>query len=499
MQYPQTAYTDTLQSGITSVALSMTVTTAAPTRTQGILTLGREQGNREDVYYTSVAGNVTTINLRGLSQTALTLTEVAGNKKVHVANEGVEMTTHHNYATNFARLDETQTISGTNTFSGNNNAFTGTGNSFTNAPKVPGLLDPSGNEAIDTPATASAVNQLKVQNSSVGNPVILTTAGADTDIDLELQAKGAGIIIVKDGAQTKTNAAPVDDKDLVNKKYVDDAASFTPGDYQEGSPIYAASSAGSDSYVIALSPVLASYTDGQRLWVKVDVGNTGAATLNAGPGAKSIVKGISTALATGDFIAGATYGVEYSTANDNFSVFTPIAGFSLGSNNFTAKGDLLSASAANTPLAVTVGANNTLLMADSTAPSGLSYAVRPQVFVGSFTRTAVESTGNEVITGVGFTARLIEVTFAYTSTANAAITGFGMATAVGTQGGSYFYADNANPATGGATMVRMIAGPGGAVGYWSGDLSAIGSDGFTIAFVKSNTPGDITVVFKCLS
>jgi len=318
MQYPQTAYNDSLQSGITAVALEMTVTTAAPTRTEGILTIGRVEGNREDVFFDGLAGNVITLTLRGLSQTALTPTEVAGNKKVHVANEGVEMTTHHNYATNFARLDEDNTFSANNTFS--------------NAPRTPGLKDSSGNETIDTPATASAVNQLKVTNSATTDPVLLGVAGDDTDIDLELQAKGAGIVIVPDGAQTKTDAPPVNDKDLVNKKYVDDSASFTPAQFQTGAAIYGASSTGNDTYVVTLTPAITGYTDGMTLRIKPDTANTGAATLNVdGQGAVAIQKGVLgafTALETNDIAANGIFEVTYNSTGPIWELKNPASAMS---------------------------------------------------------------------------------------------------------------------------------------------------------------------------
>ena len=207
MQYPQTAYSDTLQTGISSTALSLTVTTTAPTRTEGILTVGRSQGNREDVYFNNVVGNVVTINLRGLSTTALTLTEVAGNKKVHAASESLEITTHHNYDTNKARLDEANTFTNTNTFSGNNNAFTGTGNRFTNAPRTPGLVDTNGNEALDTPATTNAVNQLKTVNAVTTVPAFLTGGNTATSVVATWTAvnNGSFAITIDGVARTVSN------------------------------------------------------------------------------------------------------------------------------------------------------------------------------------------------------------------------------------------------------------------------------------------------------
>jgi len=207
MQYPQTRYQDSLDAGITDSALSLTVDTTPPTRTQGILTIGRLTSNTEDVYYTNVVGQVVTINLRGLSQTALTLTEVAGNKKVHAAGESLEITTHHNYDTNKARKDEDETISGNWVFS--------------SKPHITGVQDSNGAGAIDVDATASAVNYLRVINAIAGGNVVLTTVGTDADIDLELQAKGTGVVILEDGAQMKTSAAPTTAAQIANKAYVD--------------------------------------------------------------------------------------------------------------------------------------------------------------------------------------------------------------------------------------------------------------------------------------
>lgn len=55
------------------------------------------------------------------------------------------------------------------------------------------ILDTNGNEVIETPATASAVNQLEVVNSATGNPVQINAKGDDTNIDLNLGGKGTGV------------------------------------------------------------------------------------------------------------------------------------------------------------------------------------------------------------------------------------------------------------------------------------------------------------------
>lgn len=226
MQHPQSRYQDTISAGLSDSILAATASTVAPTRTQGILTIGRLQSNTEDVFFSGVSGNNITLTLRGLSQTALTPTEVSGNKKVHNANESLEITSHHLYDANKVRKDEDETLSGNNTYSGTSN-FSGVATFsaspiFTAKPKLTGLLDSGGNEAIDIDATASAVNQLRVMNAAIGGAVVLTTAGDDTNINLELQAKGSGKVILEDGAELKTSAAPATAAGIANKQYVDD-------------------------------------------------------------------------------------------------------------------------------------------------------------------------------------------------------------------------------------------------------------------------------------
>lgn len=83
-----------------------------------------------------------------------------------------------------------------------------------------------------------------------------------------------------------------------------------------GSQIYAASSAGSDTYAITLSPALTAYVTGMVIQFKTDVANTGAATLNVnGLGAISIKKNSSAALATNDILAGQIVTVVYDGTN----------------------------------------------------------------------------------------------------------------------------------------------------------------------------------------
>lgn len=79
---------------------------------------------------------------------------------------------------------------------------------------------------------------------------------------------------------------------------------------------YGADSGTTNTYVITLSPALNAYSVGQVFTFKTSSANTGACTLNInGLGAKSIVKGVSTALASGDIANGQTVEVEYDGMN----------------------------------------------------------------------------------------------------------------------------------------------------------------------------------------
>lgn len=97
-----------------------------------------------------------------------------------------------------------------------------------------------------------------------------------------------------------------------------------PSVSQSGEEIYAASSSGNDTYAITLSPAPAAYVTGMAIWVKADVGNTGAATLNVNSlGAKTIKKSVSSDLVTGDIVASEVFLVVYD--GTNFQLQSPSA------------------------------------------------------------------------------------------------------------------------------------------------------------------------------
>ena len=80
----------------------------------------------------------------------------------------------------------------------------------------------------------------------------------------------------------------------------------------------------SDAYVVALNPVITSYTEGMTLDIFCKTANAGAATLDAGGGAKDLRKYYNDALETGDIEAGAIITVKWDSANDWWQVTSGI-------------------------------------------------------------------------------------------------------------------------------------------------------------------------------
>lgn len=65
---------------------------------------------------------------------------------------------------------------------------------FVVTPVMAQINDANGNEALKLPATASAVNEITLANAATGNGPKVQATGDDTNIDLELEAKGTGAV-----------------------------------------------------------------------------------------------------------------------------------------------------------------------------------------------------------------------------------------------------------------------------------------------------------------
>ena len=86
---------------------------------------------------------------------------------------------------------------------------------------------------------------------------------------------------------------------------------------------YAADAQASDSYVITLSPIPASYTTGMMIVFKANTANTTGCTINVnGLGVKDITKRVSTALSTGDILQGMLCWLVYD--GTRFIILNPV-------------------------------------------------------------------------------------------------------------------------------------------------------------------------------
>src|SRR5207253_1317172 len=78
---------------------------------------------------------------------------------------------------------------------GTHAALTSTNATLTTPKVVTSLNDTAGNEVFNITATVSAVNELTFANGATGNGPTISATGGDTNVDLNLAAKGpTGVI-----------------------------------------------------------------------------------------------------------------------------------------------------------------------------------------------------------------------------------------------------------------------------------------------------------------
>lgn len=123
----------------------------------------------------------------------LTFTLNDANRTINLANN---FTTSGNNALTLTTTGSTNvTLPTTGTLSTLAGTETLTNKTLTSPRVGTAILDTNGNEVIETPATASAVNQLRVTNSPTGNPVSVSAVGDDANVALILANKGTGNMV----------------------------------------------------------------------------------------------------------------------------------------------------------------------------------------------------------------------------------------------------------------------------------------------------------------
>lgn len=158
-------------------------------------------GVKGDYYVVSVGGST---NINGISNWGVgdwitfngsVWQRVEGGADLN----GVNLTVSGNSDMGNIRI-ASNTISSQNTDGNIDLTPNGTGrttvtNLTTTSPRiVTSLNDTNGNEVFNITATASAVNEFTLQNSATGAGVILSSTGADTNVNINISPKGAGTV-----------------------------------------------------------------------------------------------------------------------------------------------------------------------------------------------------------------------------------------------------------------------------------------------------------------
>ena len=130
-------------------------------------------------------------------------------------------------------------------------------------------------------------------------------------------ATGLSTCITKDGQTTVTANLPMNTKRHTGVGNASARTDYSAtGQVQDSSFLYAADGGSANTYTITLSPAVTAYAAGQVFHFKAANANTGASTLNVNSvGAKTIVKDVNTALASGDISQNEVISVIYDGTN----------------------------------------------------------------------------------------------------------------------------------------------------------------------------------------
>ena len=146
----------------------------------------------------------------------------------------------------------------------------------------------------------------------------------------------------------------------------------------------------------------------------------------------------------------------------------------------SAKGDILGFS--TLPVRLGVGANETILEADSSEATGVKWGAKTpamQVKVGTFTRDNQAATGTQDVTGLGFTPKAIWFTLR-SSNAGCKFDGFSDGT---TDRGS-MYSSSGTP----REFAKSVVVETGSGARQDGTVSALASGQFTVSWTKVGSP-----------
>ena len=159
--------------------------------------------------------------------------------------------------------------------------------------------DSNGNETLILATAASAVNQATITASATGADVTIAATGDDTNIDIDIQSKGSGSVLVN-GSAIQSGYSLESTKDLTNGGADDltevEWTGIAAGTVMMRMPISAGSFSGTDLFEIQLGDSGGYETSGYSGGVDQRAGNTtawgSAARITAAGAAATIYSGI---------------------------------------------------------------------------------------------------------------------------------------------------------------------------------------------------------------
>lgn len=197
-------------------------------------------------------------------------------------------------------------------------------NAFTNAllSKL-NSLDTSGIAVNATAISTETTNRQNADTTLQNNINAEATARANADTNLQNQINNftsvpkATIAEINAGLDDTKFSSPAG---LEGSKYLS----------QTTNKLWATTTNTGNAYSATLTPAITAYTTGMNVYLKINVANTGAATVNLnGLGAKGVVKDASTPLVAGDLLANKVYllafdGTNFQVANLSSAAFPTV-------------------------------------------------------------------------------------------------------------------------------------------------------------------------------
>lgn len=278
----------------------------------GYMTLEPNSGTQEEqISFTGITQNANgTATLTGVS-TVLFIspyTETSGLAKTHAGGTKAIVTNTAGFYNRLTGKDDDETINGIWTFV---------------QPPI-SATNPTGSTQVANKAYVDGVAVAGAPNADLTTKGIIEIATtAEINSGSTTGGTGASIVMRPDQfvASNIGLAAVGNNTDIAvgtGNKFV------TQTGLQHNAEKYAADAQGSDTYVITLSPVPTSYTNGMIVYFKANTTNTGAASINVNSlGAKTIVKGVNTTLANNDILAGQFCTIIYD--GTNFVLQNPVS------------------------------------------------------------------------------------------------------------------------------------------------------------------------------